>query len=876
MNSRAPISHPAEGSEEATLLRDHLDEVAERVCDMLPAHATTIAGESLAEMAAIVAQCHDFGKTTTDFQTYVRDDSIENGPTHSLFGAYLGYYVLDQLDYDSEDCLVGFVAIAKHHGRLADTGDYIKGVSWFENNEESNNKQQHDVIEQVQNVDDHWRTFAREFVADLTDGAGSWDEFTAEMDHFEGQSDDQSLFETVEEHVDDYNFETDRRRPSTAFYQQFLQLWSGLVLADKTSAAGIEDRHLDAGELEMEVLSEHIDDLGGDAEDGTQADSLDDLREEARREVLDRVEQFVDTEGAVATLTLPTGMGKTMTGLEAAFELRERLGGERIVYALPFTSVIDQVADDLMDVFASDGSDDRLTIHHHLAETLTVLDEERDDETDEDARLAEMVAESWRSNVTLTTFVQLFESLVGPVNSQSMKLPALYDAVIVLDEPQALPMKWWKLVRRLASILDKEYNATVVAMTATQPALFDDAFELVADEERYFEEFDRVEYAVHDSVLSFDNTDATLDYEGAAATILDETGTTESTLAICNTIDSAGALTDAIEEQTTVVDVGACLTAALDDDSDSGDGVGGAVDDDESNSDGVDVDALVERVTTQTGADERVLVHLSTRLRPRDRFALIEATQQLIDRDMSLVVVSTQLIEAGVDISFDRVYRDIAPIDSVVQAAGRCNRSFERDRGTVTLWWLGAPEGTTKTPAQAVYNSRGVSTISITSQTLDAIGAIEGAVPEQTMTREAIMHYYDVVADRDPGDPEYVDWVDEAEGTKLGRLSLIDKRESVDVIVCRTDDDRELVDAMVAALDEFDYDTFGDHRDEAKDITVSLPIYSQDSTEAETVTDLKEFDDTGLCFLRHPQSKTYFDAAKGLAVEGPSVDDRFL
>jgi CRISPR-associated endonuclease/helicase Cas3/CRISPR-associated endonuclease Cas3-HD len=428
-------------------------------------------------------------------------------------------------------------------------------------------------------------------------------------------------------------------------------------------------------------------------------------------------------------------------------------------------------------------------------------------------------------------------------------------------------MKWWKLVRRIVTILTQEYNATIIAMTATQPAandgeatsqaLFDDAFELVDDVDRYFDHFERVEYDIHDSVLAFDDTDTTVDYETAGQTILEETGRTESVLAICNTIDSATALTDAIEERGAVVDVGRCLGLELDDD-------------------GADVDALVERIETALGSNERTLVHLSTRLRPHDRLALVEATKRLTERNVPVVAVSTQLIEAGVDISFDRVYRDIAPIDSVVQAAGRCNRSFERDRGTVTLWWLAPPAGTTKTPAQAVYDSEGVSTISLTAKTLDAIGATDGTVAERTMTREAVRHYYELVAARNPGSTQYVEWVDEANGVKLSELSLIGQRESVDVVVCRTDADRDLVEKMEADLDRFDYDSFGDRREEAKDITVSLPIYSQNSTEAETVKDLKEFGDTGLRVLKRPQSKTYFDEMKGLAVEGPSVDDRFL
>ena len=857
----APISHPAEDGNEATRLLDHLDEVAGRAESVVSADATTIGGDSLSEMAAIVARCHDFGKATTWFQEYVVDERDTSKRTnHSLFGAYLGYYVLDRLDYDSEDCLAALVALAKHHGRLPDVEEYVEGISRFEDTSAASNERQRVVIEQVGNVDDHRRTFAQSFVSDATDGNGSWDEFATEI-----EKKDDSLFDTVHEHVDMFGFGSDRSAPSDEFYELLLQLWSGLILADKTVAAGVDSDALDASEPNARTLSEHIADLGGDADEDSQADALDTLRDEARDDVLGGVEQFRDSDTSIATLTLPTGMGKTLTGLSAALALRNEC--ERVVYALPFTSVIDQVADELTDVFDTGARDDLLTIHHHLAETVTKLGDP-DEDPDKHARLAEMVAESWRSGMTLTTFVQLFESLVGPSNTQSMKLPALYDSVIVLDEPQALPMKWWKLVRRIITILTEEYNATIIAMTATQPAandgeatsqaLFDDAFELVDNVDQYFDHFERVEYDIHSSVLAFDNTDTIVDYETAGQTILEETGRTESVLAICNTIDSATALTDAIEERGAVVDVGRCLGLELDDD------------------DGADVDALVERIETAIGSNERALVHLSTRLRPHDRLALVEATKRLTERNVPVVAVSTQLIEAGVDISFDRVYRDIAPIDSVVQAAGRCNRSFERDRGTVTLWWLAPPAGTTKTPAQAVYDSEGVSTISLTAKTLDAIGATDGTVAERTMTREAVRYYYELVAARNPGSTQYVEWVDEANGVKLSELSLIGQRESVDVVVCRTDADRDLVEKMEADLDRFDYDSFEDRREEAKDITVSLPIYSQNSTEAETVKDLKEFGDTGLRVLNRPQSKTYFDEMKGLAVEGPSVDDRFL
>jgi len=144
------------------------------------------------------------------------------------------------------------------------------------------------------------------------------------------------------------------------------------------------------------------------------------------------------------------------------------------------------------------------------------------------------------------------------------------------------------------------------------------------------------------------------------------------------------------------------------------------------------------------------------------------------------------------------------------------------------------------------------------------------------MTRDAVQYYYGLVSDRNPGDPKFVDWVNEAKAADLGSLSLIGKRDSVDVIVCRTDAEVTLVDEMEVAMNMFDYETFDDLRDHAKDRTVSVPVYSQDSREAETVRNLEPLADTDLRVLRHPRSTSYFDETKGLAVDDPGVDDRFL
>lgn len=846
-----PISHPAESGRDSTKLLDHLEDVAARARTFVPSDRQSAGGTSLDEYVAILAQCHDFGKATSYFQDYVRGERDSSVLTsHSMLGAYLVYYVLEERGFSGEERLIGFLAVARHHNHLPDVEEYVRDNSYWSNQSENANKQQQAVVDQTANISEHREEFATEFVDRITQGNGSWSEFASLVSN-------RDLSERIYEHVDAYSFASDRPEPSNRFYDRVLQAWSGLVLADKTSAAGVPLSSLEAGIVSTDILTEYISELSSNPGSGSMERALNNARSDARTDVLEGVDQFAGTESSVATLTLPTGLGKTLTGLNAAFRLRDTIDGKRVIYALPFTSIIDQVADEVKEIFDTDGTDDRLTVHHHLANTVTEVDGSED--TDQRSRMEEMLAESWRSGLTVTTFVQLFESLAGPRNTQSMKLPALYDSIIVLDEPQALPMDWWKLVRRLVDILTEEYGATVIAMTATQPELFGESFELVPDVDEYFDRFERVQYRIHESAHAYDDADSALEYERAGTEILDTLETNDSVLAVCNTIDSATALTEELERGTKTVNVGETLAENL-------------------QSDSFELKELVDEIAVDAGDDVVALVQLTTRHRPKDRLHLIEIIKRLTERDLSLAVVSTQLIEAGVDVSFEAVFRDVAPIDSVVQAAGRCNRSFESDSGRVTLWWLDAPEGTSTTPAQAVYDRSGISAVSLTVQTLARLGEGE-EVEEITMTRDAVQEYYAGVAALNPGNPGYVDMVDDAEAEKLGELSLIDNRETVEVIVCRSPEDTRLVQSIRDAWDAREYDEVDTLLDKSKPLRVSIPIYRQESDEAEALRTLpKLHGETEVRVLdtRGDRFDSYFDPTRGLVVPGTTIDSRFL
>ena len=372
-------------------------------------------------------------------------------------------------------------------------------------------------------------------------------------------------------------------------------------------------------------------------------EGLSDMRERAYNEVLDGP---LSPHEHLYTVTLPTGLGKTLTGLAAALKLRQKvyeLTGRlpRIIYALPFLSIIDQNAATLEDVLKTTVGeltvrtyecgreeaqthptvDSRVLVkHHHLAD-LQYRERVGDEVREFDYAASRLLTEGWHTEIVVTTFVQLFDTLLAWRNAPARRVNKLHGAILLLDEVQALPAVYWPLMRRLLTEVAENLGAYVILMTATQPYLLDNARELVHDPQRYFADLDRLDVEVHLEPQTL---------EDFVAGFTPEPG--KSYLFVANTIAAAQRLHQ-------------LLSQALDEE----------------------------------------VVFLSTSVTPKERLARI---QDLKDGRYRFAV-STQLIEAGVDVDFDVVYRDLAPLDSLVQAAGRCNRHLtpgRRGRFYIVHW----------------------------------------------------------------------------------------------------------------------------------------------------------------------------------------------
>lgn len=312
-------------------------------------------------------------------------------------------------------------------------------------------------------------------------------------------------------------------------------------------------------------------------------------------------------------LTVPTGGGKTRSGLAFALKHAANHGLRRVVVAVPFISITEQTAAEYRGVFG-DWADDGIVLEHHSS-VAEAFDEDEVGEVGGASLSARLATENWDAPIVVTTTVQLFESLLHRKPAKMRKVHRLARSVIILDEAQALPPRLLEPVLDVLRGLVDDYGATVVLSTATQPAFESipafqgiDAAEIVPVPARHFRALERVTY---------DRRARPLSWTEVAAEVAAE----PRSLAIVNTKADAMALIDALE-----------------------------------------------------AAGGRDILHLSTLLCGAHRRRTIEEVKRRQQTGRPCRLVSTQVVEAGVDIDFPIVFRAFGPLDAMVQAAGRCNR----------------------------------------------------------------------------------------------------------------------------------------------------------------------------------------------------------
>ncbi|MFY9421665.1 MAG: CRISPR-associated helicase Cas3' [Bacilli bacterium] len=336
---------------------------------------------------------------------------------------------------------------------------------------------------------------------------------------------------------------------------------------------------------------------------------------EKRREILNKALASAERGKGIFRLTVPTGGGKTLTSM--AFAMKHLLTNkmDRIIYIIPYTSIIEQTGLIFREIFGPD-----LVLEHHY--NFNFEETETGDLTEQMQKL-KLATENWNHPIIITTNVQFFESLFSNRNGRCRKLHNICNSVLIFDEVQMFPYDL--LIPMLSSIkeLVSNYSCTALFSSATQPN-----FESVINRLHFIDLIDNPKELNE----IFRRTKINNIGKISSQELVEEIRKYKQALVIVNTRKRANQLKQLLGDKD-------CYC-------------------------------------------------LSTLMTPRDRELAIKRIKERLKADEDCIVISTQIVEAGVDIDFPVVYREVAGIDSIIQAAGRCNREGKKEIGMVHVFWF--------------------------------------------------------------------------------------------------------------------------------------------------------------------------------------------
>jgi len=572
----------------------------------------------------VLGLLHDLGKASKQFQNYLRSavdliDPDEDGFTdvvamkgkidHSSAGAQVIYKYF--WDKGGEGRIVAqalALPVASHHSGLIDclapNGDdnFTRRIQKLEESTHVNEafsileEQEKQVIEKL-----------------LTDG---------------------TLISQLIEKLKSLKEDSDRKDTLAFKYGLIIRyLFSCVIDADRLNTADFEfpgnSRIRNYGNYQTwETLVERLNAKLRNFEDKAEKNDVDDLRTQVSQSCL----EFSSKPKGIYQLKVPTGGGKTLSSLRFALNHAAHHKMDRVFYVIPYTSIIDQNADEVRKILEDKDESGNLlgnvVLEHHS--NLT---------PEEETKRQNLLAENWDAPVVFTTQAQFLETLFGSGTRGARRMHQLANSVIIFDEIQTIPIRCVHMFNLAIRFLVNNCGATVVLCTATQPLLeqvqpperaLPVGQPIIQNENKLFEKLKRVEAIDGRKVGGWTDDEVA----GRVETELRERG---SVLVFVNTKRSARSLYQTITEKK--------LTANI--------------------------------------------YHLSTNMCPAHRLDVLNTVREKLEMKQPVICVSTQLIEAGVDVDFGSVIRYLAGLDSIIQAAGRCNRHGRRDCGNL---WIVNPQ----------------------------------------------------------------------------------------------------------------------------------------------------------------------------------------
>ncbi|MDY0218929.1 MAG: CRISPR-associated helicase Cas3' [Candidatus Cloacimonas acidaminovorans] len=583
-------SHPG------ILLKDHLQQVL--VTGLNRFEENQLYQDDL-QLLKVILAFHDLGKASTYFQEYLSAKRPgSNLCKHSEFSAIWAYCIcLEQFNLDDLSSLIAYFIVRYHHSDLGDILDKLVPDLEMEELLEINSNLDYPELNNI--------------YVDLGINVTLSEEIF------------RKIFSQIEKKPFRAKFRAIKGKLRQDEWIRIYYLFSLLIWADKNVAIFHKTQ---SGLNERKWKSLYVDNYKNKL--ANTGSAIDRIRNEAYNELPLNLKEHHNTY----SINMPTGSGKTICSLKVALELlKKHKNLQRIIYSLPFTSIIDQnhkVFQDILKLNSIPVTSDIILAHHHLSE-LSYIEDKYEYSVNE----SEFLVETWDSELIITTFVQLLSSCLSIRNRNLKRFHRLANAVIILDEVQNVPHKYWQLLKYIFDLLTSRLNSIIILVTATLPMIYnpksDPIIELATDKEHWFGELNRIK-------IDKTRIAEKLNIEDLAGIIEKEhlANPTVKRLIIVNTIRSSLEL----------------------------------------------YKILTEKLSNTK------FIYLSSNVIPKVRLDRIEQIKN--SKNEGMIIVSTQVVEAGVDIDVDIVYRDLAPFDSIIQASGRCNRNYVKSQATVIVLQL--------------------------------------------------------------------------------------------------------------------------------------------------------------------------------------------
>lgn len=662
-----------------------------------------ITASPIAEVAAIF---HDVGKMNPNFQMKLNGQRTNGYSHHAYFSAFSFLCwcaanqseVLELFGGRKESIASALAIIAHHHGDLPDYPCILS----------ENEKEKLQTFLKGDNAIPA-SEFVRQFIQHETFSISNHPHSDQLLTEFPIK-----LASTINDPV--------------KYFLETRFMFASLINADKTDAGGYTDDKKAIKEF-CQDYPQRLDSWLGHLQPDSE---LNRLRTQMRMEAKRKIQEFLPKGKRLFSLTAPTGSGKTFMLLSLAGEIIKNKGEHRIIYALPFLSITEQVESICKGIFGDE------YIYRVDSKTDNLKFEEFQKRTDDDPDFQkEVLAEQFREDTfeypfIITTFVKLFETLVSNRNATLLKLPNFSKCIFLIDEIQALPPRLYGFFTALLDSFCRLYDSYAVLSTATMPN-----FKLPQNNKHGLSDL-FIGYEKPPELLSFEYFDNEIFNRYDVFPILQPIEISQLVEMVLKERGSTLVMVNTIEDSKEVFEL------------------------------------------LQNKDNKRTVMLLNTHFTPADRQEKIACCKSLIEKNEYVLLVSTQLIEAGVDIDFPIVYRDLCSISSIVQSAGRCNRNGKRDKkGKVVVYNL---QKNNRSRAALIYRDIDSRFLSFTREQLH-----EKRYDEPDIFRIQKLYFEDIQSQtlfgyhkgnqfRD-GEIDFIGRIKEAQFEEIGKFKLIDEKE---------------------------------------------------------------------------------------------------